>query len=234
MIKTQKITSTNDKPVNVDDYTTINVLKWNNSKWKYLCPYYLKTDGQEKQANPGGIIFENFYQGSKVYNTVRPIEVYPSRYQQGDPKYLWWKYTKTVKLTNPFNLEAYLEWRDSLWSCPNPIRYPNGFANKHDASFSLIIDSEGNHTQLDYIAARKELYVKEYIRLIKQTSQYTTLLNMLKAGKNIMICEVDVPDNITTMTIELLEQLMNERKSFGHGLCLAYSLLSELSHQPAQ
>ena len=43
MITTQQIKSTSSEPVSLDTYETINVLKWNNSVWKNLCPYLLKT-----------------------------------------------------------------------------------------------------------------------------------------------------------------------------------------------
>ena len=91
MITTQQIKSTTTKPVSLDTYETINVLKWNNCKWKKLCPYLLKTDGEEFCHNSGGILFENFYQGCKVYDVVYENEVYPSRYYMNNPKYLWWK-----------------------------------------------------------------------------------------------------------------------------------------------
>lgn len=38
---------------------------------------------------------------------------------------------------------------------------------------------------MDYITSRKELYVKEYIRLVRK----------LKKGENLQICEIDVPAN---------------------------------------
>lgn len=40
MITTQQIKSTTAKHVSLDTYESINVLKWKN-----LCPYLLKTDG---------------------------------------------------------------------------------------------------------------------------------------------------------------------------------------------
>jgi len=92
MIATQQIKSTTTKPVSLNNYESVNVLKWNNSKWKNLCPYLLKTDGQELCHNLGGILFENFYQGCKVYDVVYENEVYPSRYYINNPKYLWWKF----------------------------------------------------------------------------------------------------------------------------------------------
>jgi hypothetical protein len=103
---------------------------------------------------------------------------------------------------------------------------------------------KGQRKDLIIYQREKELYVKEYIRLIKVLPEYTKLLNKLKDGKNIMICEVDVPaknkrgeygndcddNNICFMSLEKLEKLLNDsNEAFGHGLCLAYSLLIDLN-----
>jgi hypothetical protein len=250
MIATQRIKSTSTKPVSLDNFETINVLKWNNSKWKNLSPYLLKTDGNETYSNPGGILFENFYQGCKVYDTVYENEVYPSLYHINKPNYLWWKFEPitpsgdAIIQNNSINYELYFRWRNSLWECNNPIRYPNKRHRRKYTQFALYIDKEGNEHRLDYIASRKQIYLKEYIRLIKQLPEYATLLDKLKHGKNIMICEIDVPSNdkkgnygkdcdindICHMSIEKLEILLNDTNAaFGHGLCLAYSLLHDLN-----
>jgi hypothetical protein len=254
MLVTQQIKSTTTKPVKLDTYETINVLKWNNSKWKRLCPYLLKTDGREICYNPSGIIFENFYQGCKVYDVVYENEIYPSRFHVNNPEYLWWKFEPLSPsgdvilqngLTNMniINYELYYRWRNSLWKCKNPIRYPNKIYRRKNTQFGLCIDNDGNEIRMDYITTRKEIYVKEYIRLIKQLPEYYNLLNKLKRGENIMICEMDVPaknkkgeygtdcdeNNICHMSIEKLELLLNDTsEAFGHGLCLAYSLLVDL------
>lgn len=250
MILTQYINSTTQSPVLVENYDTINVLKWNNNKWKNLCPYLLKTDGNEINHNPGGILFENFYQGSKVYDVVYENSVYPSKYQNNNPDYLWWKYeplTKTgdiiIDEKNNIDYELYFRWRNSLWNCKNPIRYPNKIHRRKNTQFCLCIDKNGYERRLNYISTRKELYVNEYIRLIKKLPEYNILLNRLKNNKNIMICEIDVPargkkgnygldcdeHNICLMSINKLEILLNDtNEPFGHGLCLAYSLLKDL------
>jgi hypothetical protein len=251
MIATQQIKSTNAKPINLEDYEIINVLKWNNSKWKQLCPYLLKTDGNEICFNTGGILFENFYQGCKVYDIIYKNEVYPSKNQMNNPNYLWWKFEPInpsgdiILVNNKINYDLYFRWRNSLWNCLNPIRYPNKIYRRKNTQFVLCIDKDGNENRLDYISSRKEIYVKEYIRLIKKLPEYLNLLNKLINGKNIMICEIDVPaknkkglygeysdeNNISFMSIEKLELLLNDtNEAFGHGLCLAYSLLIDLKN----
>lgn len=250
MIATQRISSTTSKPVQVDNYEIINVLKWNNSKWKNLSPYLLKTDGEESCRNDGGIIFENYYQGCKVYDTVYSIEIYPSRYHANNPKYLWWKY-------EPLNSEGdvlidkngilchdlYLNWRNSLWSCDKPIRYPNGIHRRKRTQYALRIKEDGTCDKMGYLESRIVLYYNEYIRLVKKTPEYNALVEKLKNGTNLMICEVDVPakgkmgdygkdcddNNVCIMSVDKLDRLMYDTsEAFGHGLCLAKSLLADI------
>lgn len=252
MITTQQIKSTTSKPVKLDGYETINVLKWNNSKWKGLCPYLLETDGNECCHNSGGILFENFYQGCKVYDIVYENKVYASKYHMHNPKYLWWEFNPTTangdKLLDngSINYDIYYRWRNSLWGCKKPIRYPNKIHRRKNTQFALCIDKNGNEKRLNYISSRKEIYMREYIRLIKKLPEYNKLLNKLKSGENIMICEVDVPaknkrgeygkdcddNNICHMSLKKLKLLLNDtNEAFGHGLCLAYSLLVDLGSQ---
>lgn len=239
MIKTQYIKSTTQKPTEEKGFININVLKWNNSKWKTLCPYYLRTDGLETQTNPGGILFENFYQGSKVFKQLRPQEQYASRFHR-DAKHLWFKSTMTDILYPNFDIKTYLTWRDSVWNCQHPIRYPNGRSQKPE--FTLLIDA-GQHSQLNYLESRKQIYFAEYCRLIRNTKEYKELLNLVRSGKNIMICEMDVPasgkrgkygkycnNNISVLLdLNILDELLDDpTEAFGHGLCLAYALLQDM------
>lgn len=249
MIASQQIKSTTAKPVPLSTFETINVLKWNNSKWKRLCPYLLETDGKEKMVNPGGVIFENFYQGCKVYDVVYENEVYPSRFHRNNPKYLWWKFVPKTESGDvlvedgKINYDLYYRWRNSLWECRHPIRYPNTIHRRKNTQFALYIDKKGKERRLDYMGTRTKIYVREYMRLIKNLPEYKKLLTKLKNGENLMICEMDVParnkrglygkdcdeNNICLLSIKKLEELLKDtNEAFGHGLCLAYSLLLDL------
>ncbi len=236
MIKFYQTKSTTDKLPVVEGFETIDVLNW-KKKWKALSPYFMKTDGEEELPNPGGVLFENFWQGSKVFDRVFSIEVYASHFHRNNPKYLWWKYDAAEggdimydSETKEVNYELWTKWRDSIWSCPNAIRYPNGYSNRWRTQFSL---GKGD-VRLGYIDARKQIYVKEYSRLARKTPEFTTLLNKLRSGKNLLICEVDVPREgkkgsyglQKDVTLEYLDELMNDgSEAFGHGVCLAKALL---------
>lgn len=244
MLCTQRITSVTQTPKEIENYITINVLKWKNSNWKELCPYYLRTDGNEINYNSGNVIFENFYQGSKIYPIIFSNEFYPHRNLQGNPKFLLWKYTTERTLGDiiikgdKINLELYKRWRDQLWSLNNAIRYPNGYNNRHSVMYSLIFDKNGNIEKLDYLQSRKKLYVKEYIRLVRKTETYKKLLKLYLQGKNLCICEIDVPgkgkrghyesEDICKITSEKLLNLLNDiSEPFGHGLALCIALLED-------
>src|SRR5579872_6116987 len=181
MIATQRVKSLRDKPKPYKDYITVNVLPW-TGKYRELCPYFLRTDGLECNTNPGNILFENFYQGSKVYDVITRQEIYPSRFQHGKKEYLLWEYTPVspggdvVCQGGNYSRELYLRWRNSLWACQKPIRYPNGFNNKRRAQFSVVINPEGKEERLDYLNARYRLYFLEYVRLVRRLPIYQELL----------------------------------------------------------
>lgn len=107
-----------------------------------------------------------------------------------NPIYLWWKYKPfnengdILISNNIINCDLYFKWRNELWNCPNPIRYPNKRYRRKNTQFSLCIDEYGNEDRMNYITSRKYMYVKEYIRLIKKLPEYNKLLDKLKNGKN--------------------------------------------------
>src|SRR5437879_750169 len=73
---------------------SVQVLSWHKKDTEYyeLSPYFLKTDGNEIIKNDGNVIFENFWQGSKVYDFIYDIEIYPHYSFKGNKKYLWWEW----------------------------------------------------------------------------------------------------------------------------------------------
>ncbi len=99
---------------------------------------------------------------------------------------------------------------------------------------------------LNYIESRKAIYLPEYCRLVKEQQQYHDLQDMLKAGKNLLIIEVDGPieaslpyykekygvgddfiENSTILvTVENMKILLNDPKHpWGHGFACACALL---------
>ena len=215
MIATKRITPRNSNIEIPDSFTPINVMSWSKQIYKQLSPFYLKTDGNEKQFNKGNIIFENFYQGSKVF------------------------YDKISSADGSIDIEKYKIWRENIWNQPKANRYPS----KESVFCSLLIDKKNNIKKLDYISSRKKIYIKEYIRLITKLPQYQILLNKVRNKENIIILDMDVPstnkkgyfgslcnkNGVFIASKEKLELLINDPSSpFGHGLCIALILLIDL------
>jgi hypothetical protein len=98
---------------------------------------------------------------------------------------------------------------------------------------------------LTYIEARKEIYLKTYLKLVKKAPDFIKLLNMLKEGKNLLIIEVDaaheedleyyktkygvgddfIVDGTMLATTTNLDIMLNDEKhAFGHCYALAIAL----------
>lgn len=247
MIKTKQIKSISAKIPKFnsnDDTIYVNVFTWheankkNGSKYHVFSPYFLKTDGLEEQHNNGKVLFENFWQGSKVWPTYYDCEIWAHRHLKGIQKHLWFKYNCSNGIGSESHIlddviqTEYYKWREAIFECKHPIRYPNGLKRRNQVAFSLLIDKNGTETRLDYIEARKRIYIKEYCRLVRKLPEYQELKNyLLEENKTLVICEIDVPDN-EVMSLEKLEKMADDKKiRFGHGLCLAWELLKEMPNK---
>ena len=173
-IYVSRITTITDHPQQINDLIPVNVLSWHEKDTKYyeLSPYFLRTDGNEEQYNKGNVLFENFWQGSKVYEIMYPIEVYCHPSKKGNRQYLWYENTlKQIHINSKNEItDEYYTYRNNLFDCKHPIRYPNGSKRTKECKFALLNRIDGTCERYDYISSRINIYYKEYVRLIRQTS----------------------------------------------------------------
>lgn len=127
-------------------------------------------------------------------------------------------------------LPAYFNWQQAGFNNSNPVRRPNSSVKVGGLPLCHLFEGE----VLDYISARKKIYLPFYQFLVRQKPAYQQLLNLVRSGKNIMLVEPDGP-NVRTypegrvMNFELLEQLINDPSQiYGHGYALALTLLEDL------
>jgi hypothetical protein len=216
-----------------------------STKYGSLGPYVLK--------DRNGRIMENIWQFSKVYETVPRSRQTYSRYDHT----VIWDHPAEIHSVNDILTTKYKLWRQKGMECVYPIRYPVGL-NDRGKCIGSIQSSEYNKCVkepeyvpklLTYIEARKEIYLKTYLKLVKKEPDFAKLLKMLKEGKNLLIIEVDGPhedhldyyktrygvgdDFIINNTIlasqENMDIMLNDDKfPFGHGYCLALALNQEL------
>lgn len=203
-----------------------------HSVWWELSPYYLK--------NEKGHIFENVWQFSKVYEVVPKSKQYYSRFD----KTVIWDHPNETHVIDGNLQDEYWTWRTKGFENEYAVRYPVGFQNKSKVLYSVL--SREDQTPLDYVEARKKIYLPGYCELVKQQPSFQKLKKMLADGQNLNIIEIDGPrqesldyyvemygvpknwieNNSILVTEESMEIMLNDEKhSFGHGYCLAMALL---------
>ena len=215
-----------------DGFTNIVVMMKSHSKWSSFSPYYIKDDN--------GYIFENVFQFSKVYEKVpKSVQKY-SRYSNQ----VIWDHPAEIHMIDDVLTPEYYAWRQKGMSSHYAIRYPVGFKHRTQCKFALKDDGE----PLGYIDSRKQIYVMEYCRLVKELPEFLELRERLNNGENLMIVEVDGPhqesldyykdtygvdddfiqNNTMVVNKENIGIMLNDPKHpFGHGYCLAIALLDK-------
>ena len=221
------------------------VVMTKSTKYGSLGPYCLK--------NEKGQIMENIWQFSKVYPTV-PATI--QRYSRYDRRVIWDHPTEIHAMQNNDGsytiTPEYLTWRYKGMNCSDPIRYPVGYNHRHTCLFALKSENgKINHTPINYIDSRKQIYLPVYINLVKSHPQFKFLLNKVRNGENILIIEVDGPhqeslehykktygaeddfilNDTMLCTREHINIMLNDEKHpFGHGYCLGLALLMKLDN----
>ncbi len=200
-----------------------------------LSPYTMK--------DKYGIIMENYWQFSKIWETVseqcQPLSSYGAYMNDSNVPKRWVHPAETHVLNDQITNE-YWQWRRKGFLSKRWVRYPNGYSNHSKVLCSVYVESYFPliYKPLDKIEARKKIYVKKYKEIAITTPQYAELLNMLNSGVNIQINEVDGPtyfdeypynlivNDSIEMTPEIVHALLNNpRQAFGHGYTLAGILL---------
>ena len=184
---------------------------------------------------------ENIWQFSKVYKRVYKSSQYYSRFN----KMVIWNQEDEIHVDGEGNItDEYHQWRNRGFSNKYAVRYPNGFNHKSEVLYSLW-----NDIKLDYVEARKEIYVKVYEDLALKTTEFYELVEKLRRGENLLIVDVDGPHqeslnhymetygvnktfiekDSVLVTDESIDILLNDTKhSYGHGYVLANLLRSHI------
>lgn len=222
-----------------EGFTSIVVLTRSTNEWGVIGPYCLK---DEK-----GRIMENSWQGSKVYSWVPKTR---EKLHRNSPIVIW-EHPEEVHVDSQGELTPrYFAWRQKLMNNKHAVRYPVGFHHRHRCLYALdevdgkVIEDE----HLDYVTARKRIYVREYCRLVKKHPKFKELQQRLKHGENLLIIEVDGPHQeslnyykrVYGVNDDFIQQdtmMINQRNieimlndvihPFGHGYCLGMALLNK-------
>lgn len=223
----------------VPDYTPIVSLT-KSTQYGCLSPYEL--------TDTSGRLLENVWQFGKIYRSVPPSTQRLNRYSST----IAWQWPAEVHWDEMWDAptDAYWTWRQAGMACPHPVRYPVGY-NHRSKCIGYIVEDEPSPkrldvTILDYVAARKRVYLPMFADAVRRHPEFAKLRQRLGRGENLMIIEVDGPhqeslkhyqetygvdadfivDNTMLATEENLHIMLEDtRHPFGHGYCLAAALL---------
>lgn len=136
-----------------------------------------------------------------------------------------WQYAKVYsKHVGPDGLptDEYRDWARAGWSNPRANRYPVGKGKK--PAFSWWDDQK-----LDYIEARKRIYVPLYARAVVRTAGFKQLKALVAAEKKtIYLLDYDAYPHLQ-MGMSLSDVLNDPNRKMGH----AFVLLMLLTYDPA-
>ena len=112
--------------------------------------------------------------------------------------------------------QDYWDWAQNGWNSKNPKRYPMGKGAR--PLYSLW---DGN--QLDYIDARKTIYLPLYRDLVKETEAFRRLELIYKQQKTVTLFDFDGYDH-HALGLTLHQVLNDPKRICGHGFILAMML----------
>ena len=91
--------------------------------------------------------------------------------------------------------EKYFAWRDAMWGEKDvaskiDIRFPAGKGNVRKCRYAWW-KVNGEFQKLNYISARKHIYIPLYAKTVVRTEAYSRLVALRDSGKNLMLIDFD-------------------------------------------
>ena len=91
--------------------------------------------------------------------------------------------------------EKYFAWRDAMWGKKDfaskiDIRFPAGKGNVRKCRYAWW-KVNGEFQKLNYISARKHIYIPLYAKTVVRTEAYSRLVALRDSGKNLMLIDFD-------------------------------------------
>lgn len=136
-----------------------------------------------------------------------------------------WQYSKVYPVhIGPHGgvMQQYIDWRRDGFNNHRAQRHPMGKGAV--PVFSLTDDMV---TRMDYITARKLLYIPYYARLVRQTRSFEKIRNWVNLGYNVALRDFDGYDH-DAMGMSLVDVVNNPNKVMGHAFVIKMLLMNRL------
>jgi hypothetical protein len=156
---------------------------------------------------------ECIWQFAKIYKRVPPTRDGKTGWKWPEEIHFKTKKIKnadgTVKRVKKIPNDRYWAWRKAGMNYKYAVRYPVGFAYRHECighlwsknASKIPSDLEGNSKRsrskmimYSYKSARIHIYSRLYIKMARKTNEFKLLRKLLKQGYNLQILDVDGPD----------------------------------------
>ena len=130
-----------------------------------------------------------------------------------------WQYSKVYKYHtneegNP--TEEYFKWARAGWANKQAVRYPMGKGSKPEYCWWA-------GKKLDYLTARKQVYIQLYYRAVKQSEAYKKLKELYQTEELIYLWDFDGYDN-EKLGMTLKDVVNDPNRIMGHSFILAKML----------
>ena len=201
-------------------------------------------------------ILENIWQFAKVAKKSPKIKS-TLRYSNT----VDWENDEEVHYENGMVTKDFLKWQEKGLHNKYPVRYPRGRRTEDDyktlfsTRFDFLKLKYDTDTEYDYITSRIETYIEAYRIMLPCVPEFWKLVRMVWEGQDVMIAEVDGPDETlmpyykekykvnddfitdgkvlaTKGNLDIF--LFDETRPFGHGFTIALLLLEELEKNQAK
>ena len=130
-----------------------------------------------------------------------------------------WQYSKVYldqvdQEGNP--TKNYFNWAKTGWNKSRADRYPRGKGAKPLYSY-------WNGEKLDYIEARKKIYIPLYANAVQKTDSFQRLVEIYQKNKSITLFDFDGYDYLS-LKMTLQQVIEDPTRKMGHGFVLAMLL----------
>jgi hypothetical protein len=134
-----------------------------------------------------------------------------------------WQYSKVYSnhVINNSISDAYFKWAEDGWAKKRGIRYPMGKGAKPEFSYW---DDE----RLDYIQARKKIYIPLYASLVQQTNTFVRMKKYYNEDNSLILWDFDGYD-YSTIGMSLIDVVNDPNRKMGHAFIIAMLLENKLS-----
>lgn len=158
------------------------------------------------------------------HRTLSPFHLGPVHLYDGFESYNFenaWQYAKVYPRHDAGGRpsKAYFVWANAGWRDSYAHRYPMGKG-------AVPVYSWWDGEALDYIQARKVIYVPLYAELVVNTSGYKELQQLVAEGHDIALRDFDGYDH-EALSLSLTDVLNNPRRKMGHAFVIKALLTND-------